>query len=163
MQDRSLLLRLSLIVLGTGSFLFGLISLIAPKYALGQLGFADVADTVLFEGSLLGAVMVPWGAGLFLAGRQSTSTRIWSSLGIVNSLAALVVLIFFLGKGTVELGRVWPLVIVYGIGLFGISIFGQRELRGVGVVRMIDPDRDSETAQSSYRVDVESGPDDIGY
>ena len=159
MKDRSLYLRLSLVVLGAGTVVFGVISLVAPNYAFTQLGLADLSDSGLFQGSLLGAVMVPWGAALVLVARHQTSGRMWVSLGFANSVAAMVVLVFFLGKGTVSLGGVWPLIVVYGIGLAGTAVLGHRELRGHDDVRMVTPDRSSPTAQDSYRINLESESD----
>ncbi len=158
-QERSLLLRLSLVVLGTGTLVFGAISLVAPNYAFTQLGFSDLNDAGLFEGSFLGAVMVPWGAGLVLAGRRHTRGTAWAALGLTNAVAAIVVLVFFLGKGTISAGGVWPLIAVYGIGLIGTAVFGHRELRGRGEVHMVEPVRESQSAQESYRVDLEAESD----
>ena len=159
MKDLSLLLRLSIVVLGAGTVVFGVISLLAPNYAFTQLGLSDLSDSGLFQGSFLGAVMVPWGVGLVLAGRHQTSDRIWVALGLANSVAAMVVLVFFLGKGTISLGGVWPLIIVYGIGLAGTAVFGHRQLRGRPDVRMVQPDRSSPTAQDSSRINLESESD----
>ncbi len=158
-KDRSLLLRLSLVVLGAGTVVFGVISLLAPNYAFTQLGLSDLSESGLFQGSLLGAVMVPLGVGLVLAGRHQTSGRMWVALGLTNSAAAMVVLVFFLGKGTISVGGVWPLIVVYGIGLAGTAILGHRQLRGREDVRMVRPDRESPTAQDSYRVNLESESD----
>ena len=158
-KDRSLLLRLSLVVLGAGTVVFGAISLVTPNYAFTQLGLSDLSDSGLFQGSLLGAVMVPWGAALVLTGRHQTTGRMWVTLGLANSVAAMVVLVFFLGKGTILLGGVWPLLVVYGIGLAGTAVFGHRELRGREDVRVVQPDRASPTAQDSYRINLESESD----
>ena len=53
-QERSLLLRLSLVVLGTGTLVFGAIALVAPNYAFTQLGVSDLNDASLFQGSFSG-------------------------------------------------------------------------------------------------------------
>ena len=103
--------------------------------------------------------MVPWGASLVLAGRNRNSGRTWVALGLANSAAVMVVLVFFLGKGTISLGGVWPLMLVYGIGLGGTAALGHRQLRGQEDVRIVQPDRSSPTAQESYRIDLESESD----
>ncbi len=103
--------------------------------------------------------MVPWGVGLVLAGRHHTIGRMWVALGLANSVAAMVVLVFFLGKGTISLGGVWPLMVVYGVGLAGTAVLGHRQLRGREDVRVVKPDRGSPTAQDSYRINVESESD----
>ncbi len=161
-QERSLLLRLSLVVLGTGTLVFGAIALVAPNYAFTQLGVSDLNDASLFQGSFLGAVMVPWGAGLVIAGRRQSSGRAWVGLGLTNAVAAIIVLVFFAGKGTITFLGVLPLMVVYVIGVIGTAVFGHRELRARDDIRVTGPNRESATAQDSYRVklDPESDPGD---
>ena len=85
-----------------------MVALVTPSYALSLLGFKGTGDPQLFPGPFPGAVMVPRGVGLVLAGRRSGPTRVWTAAGLVNAIAAVVVLVFFLGRGTVEWGRMWP-------------------------------------------------------
>lgn len=158
-KDRHLLLQLVLVVLGAGTVVFGVITLVAPYYALTQLGLSDLSDSGLFAGSLLGAFMVPWGASLVVAGRNRNSGRMWVALTLANSTAVMVVLVFFLGKGTISLGGVWPLMVIYGIGLAGTAGLGHRQLRGQEDVQIVQPDRSSPTAQDSYRINLESESD----
>ena len=68
-----------------------------------------------------------------LAGRRSGPTRVWTAAGLVNAIAAMVVLVFFLGRGTVEWGGMWPFIVVYGVTILGLAGLGQREiLSGTG-------------------------------
>lgn len=131
-------LRLSLAILGAGTLLLGAILLVRPSLALSQLGIADPGDAASFLASLLGSVMVPWGAGVLAISRSSRITRFWLALALVNCVAALVVLIYSWGAETLQFDKVWPLILVYGLALLGIASFGQRELRSAAELPM-DP------------------------
>ena len=139
--------------------MFGGLCLVAPGYAFSRLGLLELSDSGLFQGAFLGAVMAPWGVGLVLQGRPQAQGRAWVALALANSTVAIVVLIFFLGKGTVSGGGVWPLLIVYGAGLIGTAACGHRELRGASDVHLIEPDRESASAQEGYRVNLQTESD----
>ena len=157
MERSNWVVRLSMSVIGFWSLGYGVISLIFPRTAIDMAGVSDTGESAMFHQALFGAVLVPWGLGLLLSVRRRRA-GVWAGLALVNSLAALVVLVFFLGRETIHIARAWPFVAVYGATALGIASFGRRELRGAGFA---SPNRDYSVGGGSRRTN-QGASDDQG-
>jgi len=132
MERSNWVVRLSMSVIGFWSLGYGVISLIFPRTAIDMAGVSDTGESAMFHQALFGAVLVPWGLGLLLSVRRRRA-GVWAGLALVNSLAALVVLVFFLGRETIHIARAWPFVAVYGATALGIASFGRQWGRRHGI------------------------------
>ena len=118
---------------------------------------SQAGDQSLFLVSITGAFMLPWGAGLLLAARSYHARRLWTALALFQALLALVVTIFYLGRGAIDTATAVILLIVFVLGVAGIGVFGSDELRGSAASRaeiVFRGDRGS-GSQKPYTVNVD--------
>ena len=159
MSNREPGLRLTLLWLGLWAIGLGLLAILAPSRLTEALGPADSqnGDQSLFLVSIIGAFMLPWGAGLLLAARSYHARRLWTALALFQALLASVVTIFYLGRGAIDTATAVILLIVFVLGVAGIGVFGSDELRGSAASRaeiVFRGDRGS-GSQKPYTVNVD--------